>query len=264
MNILPTNCPSCNYKLEWSSTQVDLFCHNPLCSAKNGRKLLHFFQSLSNLDGFGPKTIERLMENGFDTIHKIYNMKYIDFQDCGYKSKTIINLGSELELSKERPISPATFISALGIENLGHGNSKKLLEKYNVYDILFNIVTSDITSINGFGNITSTSICLELDERVKEITDIYKIDFNIKEEEKVEVKESFITGKRICFTGKSIVPRKEMQKQAEGLGAISVGSVNSKTDILVCGGKVGVNKINAAKKFGTVIYTEEEYFNQLK
>jgi len=262
MSILPTNCHDCGSELKWSKSGVDLYCYNKNCSAQVMRKLLHFFQTLNNLDGFGPKTIERLIEYGYDTIPKIYSMKYEHFQDAGYQHQTIMNLGTELEESKERPIEPYRFIAALGINHLGIGSSKKVLNAYEFHDIL-KLDYNHFISIDGFGDITSREIPEEINERYEELNDIFELSFTVRED-KIEVKESIITGKRICFTGKSIVPRKEMQEQAESLGAISVGSVNSKTDILVCGGKVGKNKTDAAKKFGTIVYSEQEYYDLLE
>lgn len=258
MNPLPTNCPSCNYPLEWNKTGVDLYCYNDNCSAQNARQILHFFQTLNNLDGFGPKTIERLIQNGFDTVSKIYYMKYVDFQDCGYKHQTIMNLGSELEESKERPIEPYRFIAALGINHLGIGSAKKILEHYE-FDDLFSLDYNSLIIIDGFGDTTSYEIPEEIQNRYEELRSVFEIGFTVKEEE-IETKESTITGKRICFTGKMSGNRTQMQKHAETLGAISVGSVNSKTNILVCGDKVGKNKTDAANKFGTVVITEQEYF----
>ena len=121
-------CPSCNSKLIWNDTNVDLFCINLNCPAQIERKILHFFQSIQNIDGVGPSTVKILVKNGYDSIPKIYAMTYKDFENCGYKHKTIINLGTELEQSKERPIPDYVFIGALGIKGLGRGSAKKLLE----------------------------------------------------------------------------------------------------------------------------------------
>lgn len=253
------NCPSCNSKLSWNETFIDLYCYNDMCQSKSIRRLLHFFQTLNNLDGFGPKTIERLIKFGYDSINKIYDMSYQDFLDCGYKHQTIMNLGSELAESRERKIAPYTFIAALGVNHLGIGSSKKLTEHYD-YNSLLDLKADDLILIDGFGHKTSFEIEQEILYRQEEIFDIINIGFNIVEEEKAESIQSKITGKRICFTGKSVHNRKDMQKQAEKLGAIPVNSVNSKTDILVTGSKVGANKLIAAKKFGTEIYTEDEYF----
>lgn len=258
-SILPSICPTCNFPLEWNKTKIDLFCYNDNCSAKNNRQLLHFFQMLNNLDGFGPKTIEILIENGFDTIPKIYSMDYNDFKNCGYKHKTIMNLGTELEESKTRELPDYRFIAALGIPNLGIGGAKKLLENYCWEDILFDINHQEILEIDGFGYNKCDSILSYFEDNKKLLLDISSLNFNIIHE-KIKVTESPITGKHICFTGKMLGIRLEMQKNAESLGAISMGSVNSKTNILVRGEKVGKNKLEAANKFGTVVITEQEYY----
>ncbi len=262
MSILPSSCASCGMNLEWSSTGVDLYCHNINCEAKNGRQLTHFFSMLNNLDGFGPKTIETLIENGFDTIPKIYAMSYSDFQKCGYKTKTIMNLGSELELSKTRDLPDYRFIAALGIPDLGISGAKKLLEHFSWDKILFDIIPFDILEVDGFSNTKAFSIFnfVRCNSDIEKIKDI---GFNIVHEE-IEVSESTITGKRICFTGKMESNRTDMQNIAKGLGGIPVGSVNSKTDILVCGSCVGANKTNAAEKYNTEVLTEKEFFDLVK
>lgn len=261
--MIPTKCPSCNSPLLWTDTKVHLICHNPMCGAKNGRNLLHFFNTIDNLDGFGPKVVENLMNNGFDTIDKIYKMSYNDFLYSGYKHKTIMNLGIESEQSKERPIDNYRFLAALGINHLGIGNAKKYCEKYEYQSILY-IQPDELMSIDGFGHVMAESIFEETSKRANEIQNIFDIGFTIVVQSLHENQDSPISGKRICFTGKSIVPRKQMQGQAEELGAIIVGGVNAKTDILVCGAKVGANKTNAAKKFGTEVLTEQDYFQLIK
>ena len=268
MTNIPTNCPACNSKLEWSNTGTDLFCVNNNCTAKIDRKLLYFFQVLNNLDGFGPIVVQTLAENGFDTIPKIYNMNYQDFEDCGYKYKTIMNLGTELAESKERRIYDYTFLAALGIPNLGLEGSKKVLERMVLEDIFF-ILTREkfeniLYNIDGFGYKKIESIADYLDENMQDIIDIYNIGFNIIKEEKQEKVNSPISGKIICFTGKSSMPRKDMQEQAKQLGAFATATTNSKTDILVCGKNVGNNKIKAAEKFNVEIMSEKEYMQLIK
>jgi len=257
MSVFPTTCMNCGSKLEWSKTGVDLYCHNINCSAKNGRQLTHFFGMLNNLDGFGPKTIEILIENGYDTIPKIYEMKWNDFKMCGFGDKTSINLGSELELSLERPLPDYRFISALGIPDLGLGGAKKLLEHFCWEDILFEISLYDFLSIDGFGQNKSSSIHNYCRENRKLLLEISDLSFNITHE-KLIVVESAFTGKRICFTGKMASNRSAMEGFARGIGATITG-VNSKTNVLVYGEKVGANKMNAAKKFNVEIMTEKEF-----
>ena len=255
------NCPSCQAPLVWSDTNTDLYCTNISCEAQTSRNILHFFGTVECIDGFGPATIRILLDNGFDTIPKIYAMTYQDFQQCGYLHKSCMNLGTELEKSKERPIPDYRFLAALGLENFGRGSAKKFLEKYEIEDIF--LVTRDaLMEIDGFGSIVSDSIFTQMNDRHQDIRDIFDIGFNITKDVPIEVKESVFTDKRMTFSGKMTQNRKEMEEQAKSLGAIITG-VNGKSDFLVCGEKVGKNKMDAAEKYGVSVISEEEYMEML-
>lgn len=260
---LPINCPTCNYPLEWSNTGIDLFCHNISCEAKTGRNLLHFFQVIDNIDGFGPKTIENLIENGYDTLISIYNMNYNDFVCCGFGPKESFNLGSELEYSRERKIEDWKFLAALGIPHLGIGNSKTLMKIFTLDQIINSSYICITSELDGFGEKMVYEILINLDKRQEEINNLIALNFNIVKEDN-SIIESPITGQNIVFTGKMKNNRKEMEKQAESLGATIQKGVNKNTTFLVIGKKVGINKTNAATKFGTQILTENEYYDLIK
>ena len=55
-----------------------------------------------------------------------------------------------------------------------------------------------------------------------------------------------------------------MKKNAQALGAQVQSSVSSKTDMLICGEKVGPTKIAKAEKLGIRIIKEEDYNLLLK
>lgn len=66
-------------------------------------------------------------------------------------------------------------------------------------------------------------------------------------------------GKHIVFTGASQFPRILMQEIAVACGATVGNSVNKKTDYLICGEKVGANKINKALELDIPIF-EDSWF----
>ena len=53
--------------------------------------------------------------------------------------------------------------------------------------------------------------------------------------------------------------RSEMKKIALTLGAQLQSSVSGKTDLLICGEKVGPTKIAKAEKLGIRVMSEEDY-----
>ena len=76
----------------------------------------------------------------------------------------------------------------------------------------------------------------------------------------METSDSAIAGKGIVFTGKMQQGSREaMQAEARKLGAKVQTAVSGKTDLLVCGEKVGAAKIKKAEALGVTIVTEAEY-----
>lgn len=69
----------------------------------------------------------------------------------------------------------------------------------------------------------------------------------------------------IVFTGKmSEGTREDMEEMAEEQDAVVQKSVNSKTDILVIGEKVGEKKLSKAKELGVEIITESEFLSRIE
>ena len=89
------------------------------------------------------------------------------------------------------------------------------------------------------------------------------LDFNLIKTpliDEINTKHSPIAGKGVVFTGKMQKgSREDMQAQARLLGAKVQTSVSGKTDLLVCGEKVGEKKLEKARKLGAKIVSEDEY-----
>ena len=65
-----------------------------------------------------------------------------------------------------------------------------------------------------------------------------------------------LSGKRVCVTGTLVRPRADVQTMIEQAGGRFATSVGKTTDILVAGADVGKTKLDAAKKFGTLVLDE--------
>lgn len=259
---LPEHCPSCGTELRWQNDFLK--CDNPRCPAQIVQGISHWFKTLGSADWFGIKTIEKLVSNRFDSQEKIYAMTEDQFQDLGFGPVQSRNLADALTISIEKPVEDWRFLAAFGIPNLGTGDSRKILGFFKLEDLLA-ATTEDIQDVHGFGEITSQAIVEGLHQRRAAIEFMLKeMGINLERSpvmEQIESIESPISGISIVFTGKMLHGnRTAMQNQARKLGANVQTAVSGKTDLLVCGEKVGQSKLDKAKKAGTRIISEEEYY----
>jgi DNA ligase (NAD+) len=263
---LPENCPSCGTHLIWESDH--LICPNKSdCPAQTENTLVHFFKTLGNNDGFGPKVIERLHEAGLKRIHEIYEGIEHKFLGYGFGGKTAQNLVDQLKASQEIEIEDWRFLAAFGVTRLAAGNCEKLLQHHSLVEI-FELSVEDMITVDGFALLSSQAIVEGLANVKDEFFKVYNLGFTLAETPKLSEstdKNSPIAGKLVVFTGSmALGTRGDMEKQAKLLGAKVGKSVSGKTDLLVTGDKVGENKINAAKAKGVEIISEVDYVDLIR
>lgn len=260
---LPESCPSCGSHLLWESDH--LICPNKSdCPAQTENTLIHFFKTLGNNDGFGPKVIEKLSNFGKKHIHEIYDIKAHQFASYGFGDKTSQNLFDQLQASKEIQVEDWRFLSAFGVSRLGGGNCEKLLQHHSLVE-LFSLSAEEMVKIDGFAQISAEAIVEGLANVKEEFFKVHDLGFNLaitpKESDREE-SDSPIAGAVVVFTGSMQQgSRGDMEKHAKSLGAKVAKSVTGKTTYLVTGEKVGETKINAAKDKGVKVLTEQEYID---
>lgn len=258
---LPEECPSCNAHLIWEGDH--LICPNKSdCPAQTENTLIHFFKTLGNVDGFGPKVIEKITNYGIKHIHEIYQIPKHQFVGFGFGDKTSQNLLDQLQASKEIEIEDWRFLAAFGVSRLAGGNCEKLLQHHSIVE-LFEVSVEDMVKIDGFAQLSAEAIVEGLANVKEEFFKVYNLGFNISVTPKESDREnsgSPIAGKVVVFTGSMQQgSRSDMEKQAKALGAKVAKSVTGNTNYLVTGEKVGETKINAARDKGVEVLTEEEY-----
>lgn len=258
---LPQSCPSCNAHLIWEGDH--LMCPNKSdCPAQTENTLIHFFKTLGNVDGFGPKVIEKITNYGIKHIHEIYQIPKHQFVGFGFGDKTSQNLLDQLQASKEIEIEDWRFLAAFGVSRLAGGNCEKLLQHHSIVE-LFEVSVEDMVKIDGFAQLSAEAIVEGLANVKEEFFKVYNLGFNISVTPKESDREnsgSPIAGKVVVFTGSMQQgSRSDMEKQAKALGAKVAKSVTGNTNYLVTGEKVGETKINAARDKGVEVLTEEEY-----
>ena len=263
---LPDVCPSCGTHLIWESDH--LICPNKTdCPAQTENTLVHFFKTLGNNDGFGPKVVEKLHECGLKRIHEIYEGREHKFLGFGFGDKTAKNLVEQLKASQEIEVEDWRFLAAFGVSRLAGGNCEKLLQHHSIFE-LFDVSVEDMVKIDGFAKQSAEAIVEGLENVKEEFFKVYGLGFNLAitpKQSEQSSHDSPIAGKLIVFTGSMAQgTRGDMEKQAKLLGAKVGKSVSGKTSLLVTGAKVGENKTSSAKEKGVQVISEQEYLDLIK
>jgi DNA ligase (NAD+) len=186
-----------------------------------------------------------------------------DFAQMGFGPVQSKNLAQALTTSLTKQVEDWRFLAALGIPDLGVGDSRRLLQHVEI-EALAEISAQVIAGINGFGQITSRSIAQGIANQKKTLGHLLGLGFNLYKTPLLSETTSLdtpIAGKKIVFTGKMQKgSRQKMQSQARKLGASVQTAVSGTTDFLVCGEKVGTSKLQKATQLGVEIIREDDYY----
>jgi DNA ligase (NAD+) len=263
---LPSTCPSCGSPLVWENDYL-LCINNMNCPAQITHAIEHFFKVLGNIDGFGPSSVRKIYDGGKASIPVIYGLREEDFVNLGFGPKQAENMVAQLQRSLALPIEDWRFLAAFGIYRMGMGNCEKLLAAYPLQRV-FSLTREEIIAIKGFSEKTAEEMLAGMKATAELFNTLYGLGFNLiatpLETEEEGSGEGPLAGKLIVFTGTMQTgSREDMKKQAKTLGAKIGESITGKTDLLVCGEKVGATKLNKAESLGVRIVTEAEYLAML-
>lgn len=265
---MPTHCPSCEHELVRIEGEVALRCINPKCQAQLIEGLIHFVsRQAMNIDGLGTKIIHQLYEN--NKIKDVADIYYLTKEDLlpleRMGEKKVDNLLSAIEQSKNNSLEQLLF--GLGIRHLGVKASQVVAEKYGSIERLFEVTEDEFVSIHDFGHKLAQSIVTYLEnDDIRSLID--KLQQKHVNMEYKGVRTSEIEGhpefkdKTIVLTGKlQQMTRNEAAEWLELQGAKVTNSVTKKTDLVIAGAEAG-SKLTKAEKFGTTVWSEDDFINK--
>lgn len=262
---MPTHCPSCDHELVRIEGEVALRCINPKCQAQLVEGLIHFVsRQAMNIDGLGTKIIQQLYHH--NVIKDVADIFYLTEDDLlpleRMGSKKVENLLKAIENAKTNSLEHLLF--GLGIRHLGVKASQVLAEKYETMDRLLQVTEEELISIHDIGDKLAQSVVTYLEnEDIKALIEKLKYKnvnmvYNGIKTSDIEGHPDF-KGKTIVLTGKlQQLTRKEASAWLELQGAKVTSSVTKKTDLVIAGEDAG-SKLTKAEKFGTEIWTEEQF-----
>jgi len=260
------NCPICGSLLSKKDSLT--YCFNEFCPARKIEGLTHFVsRNCMNIDGLGERIIEDFYNLGIiKTIPDIYNLKdkKQELQELeGFGTKSVEKLLESIEKSKENSLERVIF--GLGIKGVGEKVAKILAKNYKNIDSLIGANIETLENIRDLGPILANSIVsyFKNPENIKVINDLKKYGLNFEYlGEKVEENEYF-NNKKFVLTGTlESYKRDELTKIIENFGGEVIKSVSKNTDVVICGDSPG-SKYDKAKELNIEIWDEEKLLSIL-
>jgi len=248
----PIYCPVCGSELLDDGALIK--CQNLSCDARVLGAIIHFASKKAlNIDGLGDKIVEQLYEHNLVLhVKDLYQLSLESLLALeGFKVKKAQNLRDAIEASKGVVLEK--FINALGIEHIGEVAAKKIARTFGMEWL--EATFEDIIALEGFGEEMAKSLIEFIHVNRKETQELMDIIQPLCQ--KLEITQSFFTGKTVVLTGAMSMAREEIKAQLEQMGAKVSGSVSKKTDFVIYGEDAGSKLVNA-EKLGVNTMSEEE------
>lgn len=268
--VMISECPICKSSLYKDNNQVGSFCINPKCPARNIESLCHFVsRNAMNIDGLGERIIEDFYNYGyikkFSDIYKLRPKREELIELEGFGNKSVDNLLENIDKSKSNSLE--RLINAIGINGVGTKTAKVLAKRFGSLDNLRNASYETLLSIPDIGDVLSSSIVdyFNDEENKKEIDALIELGVNTEFTNTSVATDERVAGKKIVITGSfKFITRDDIKKFVEDRGGLITGSVSKNTDIVIVGEDPG-KKYDDALRFDIKIWDKnelEEFLNE--
>ena len=179
----------------------------------------------------------------------------------GFGDKRINSLLDNLEKSKNNSLEKLLF--GLGIRHVGFKTAKILARYYGNMDSIMNASFEELVNIKDIGDIIAKSIVDYFSNNQELISLLKDKGLNMEYLGKVEANDNFIN-KTFVLTGTlESITRNEAKEKIESLGGNVSGSVSKKTDVVIVGKEPG-SKYDDAIRLGITIWNEEDFLKNLE
>lgn len=268
----PDECPVCGgiTKIVKENDSKVLMCDNPNCKGKLLGKLTHAVsKNALNIDGMSEATIEFLIGRGWLTsIKDIYKLDYYREpwkEYDGFGDKSVDRLLDNIETSRKTTM--ARLLYSLSIPLIGKSASKDITNYcQNDIEAFIGLMNEnyDFTVIDGFGTEMQKSLSSWWSDNRSEFMELLKefefeSTYEMVADKKLDGLTFVITGSLINFGN-----RTELQNLIESKGGKISGSVSAKTSYLINNDVTSTSgKNKKAKDLGIPIISEEDFIKMI-
>ena len=269
----PDKCPICGgeTKIVKENDSEVLTCTNPDCRGKLLGKLSHAVGKDSfDIDGLSDATIQKFISLGWlKSLKDIYYLKNYKQQMMvldGFGKKSVEKLLKSIEDS--RKISFAKFLCALSIPLCGYTYSKAISEECNgmigrFIQIMLTNHAKYFKKISGIGDSLVKSLDDYFEKHYQDMWELsQEFEFNVQHAKK---NGTSLSGMSFVITGSltKFKNRDALKEKIESLGGKVAGSVSSKTTALINNDVESTSSKNKkAKSLNIPILSEDDFIEK--
>ena len=264
---IPDKCPICNSQLYKPEEEVAIYCDNYKCPAQVKGRIKHFAaRGAMDIEGLGESIIDQFVDLGYlksyADIYSLLNyeteLKSLD----GFGDKSIDKLILSIEESKVQPFHRVLF--AIGIRYVGAGAAKKIVDHFGSIEKLMNASIDELENIHEIGPSISKSIThfFQEEKNISLIKSLKESGLNFNETNNNKTKQ-FLAGVSFVITGTlKNMSRDDAKEKIISFGGKFVIRPSKKTNYLIVG-ENPASKLEEAKNLGVEILNEDQFIKLL-
>lgn len=264
-----SHCPACGTPLVRVEGEAAWQCPNKFgCPPQLAGRVEHFVgRKMMNIEGIGEETVEQLFHNRLiSNIADLYDLttdKLLKLDGFGPRSAERVMEG--LEASKSVPFDRVVY--ALSIPFVGDTVAKKVAKAFPDIDTLMNATCEQLAATKDIGpriaeNVVeyfANPINRDIIERLRNAG----LQMSMPAES-TEGRTDLLEGKSFVISGTfSRHSRDEYKELIERNGGKNVGSISKKTDYVLAGENMGPSKREKAQTLGIPVIDENQFLSMI-
>jgi DNA ligase (NAD+) len=265
---MPKTCNACGATLVRPEGEADYRCPNKRgCPSQGLEWLFHFAgRGAMDIEHLGYMTVMRLLEKGLiEDPADIYALDADKLSQLpGFKEKSIDNLLSQVEASKDRPIW--RLLVGLNIRHVGSHVAQVLARAFRSIDALAAASEDEIDAVPEIGPEIAATVAewFDEDENVALIEKLRAAGVRLADDvAETDGGPKPLEGLSVVITGTlPTLSREEATALAEDAGARVASSVSKKTSFVVLGENPG-SKFAKAEQLGVETIDEQAFLARI-
>lgn len=260
-----SHCPVCGTALVRVEGEAAWMCPNRWgCAPQIIGRIEHFVgRRMMNIDGIGDETAAALYAAGYvrnaGDLYDLDRDKLLTLEGFGPRSAERVMEG--LAACREVPFERVLF--ALSIPYVGETTAKRIARSVGSIDRLAAMSAAELTAIEDVGPRIAESIIeyfsIETNRRTIERLRAAGLQFETAVAANAALSDT-LAGKSFVISGVfARHSRDEYKSLIEAHGGKNVGSISKKTDYILAGENMGPAKLEKAKSLGIPIISEDEF-----